>query len=150
MRIRRATIEDVETLFEVRTSVKENYESRTELASKGITPRSVAKMLSEEACAWIAELDGVPVAFSMAKGDERTIFAVFVRPEHEAKGLGRAVLAEAEKWLWSGGADEIWLTTGAEPNIRAHGFYERCGWLRTTVLVEGEVQYVKSRPNKAI
>ena len=84
----------------------------------------------------------------MAKGD--SIFAVFVRPEYEASGLGRAVLAEPEKWLWRRGEEDIWLTTDADPNIRAHGFYERCGWLRCKLYDNGEVKYVKHRPDSAL
>ena len=95
---------------------------------------------------WAFEPGGVAAAFSMAKGDEQTIFAVFVRPRYEGRGLGSAVLSAAEEWLWLSGADEIWLTTGVEPGIRAHGFYARCGWHRTDKLLRGDVKYVKSRP----
>ena len=38
MRIRLATTADVETLFELRTSVRENHQSREELAAIGVTP----------------------------------------------------------------------------------------------------------------
>ncbi|CCQ49652.1 hypothetical protein [Crocosphaera watsonii] len=47
MNIRLVQGEDVETLFEIRTSVKENYQSRQEIAKLGITPASVAKMLDK-------------------------------------------------------------------------------------------------------
>ncbi len=58
--IRLVQTEDIETLFEIRTSVKENYQSRQEIAALGITPVSVAKMLQIDCCAWIAEIDGQP------------------------------------------------------------------------------------------
>lgn len=144
--VRRATADDVETLFDIRTSVRENHQSRAKLASIGVTPTSVAEMLNGDAAAWIAAHDGIAAAFSMAKGDEQTVFAVFVRPGYEGRGLGSAVLSAAEEWLWQRGAGEIWLTTGAEPEIRAHGFYARRGWRRTDKLLRGDVKYVKSRP----
>ncbi len=150
MRIRRATVEDVGTLFDIRTSVKENHQSLAELESIGVTPSTVAQMLSGDAAAWIAESDGTAAAFSMAKGEEQTVFAVFVRPGYEGRGLGRAVLTAAEDWLWHRGAEEIWLTTGVEPDIRAHGFYARCGWRRSNTLLRGDVKYVKARPAASI
>ncbi|MDJ0583256.1 hypothetical protein [Crocosphaera sp.] len=60
--IRLVQTEDIETLFEIRTSVKENYQSRQEIAQLGITPASVAKMLQKDCCAWIAEIIAVAKA----------------------------------------------------------------------------------------
>jgi L-amino acid N-acyltransferase YncA len=71
-------------------------------------------MLADDARAWIADVDGRPVAFSMAKSAERTVFAIFVRPGYEGRGLGRALMNRAEAWLFASGADEIWLTTGSD------------------------------------
>src|SRR4028118_1730181 len=45
MHSRPATPDDVELLFDVRTSVLENHPSRAELASIGVTPRPVAEAL---------------------------------------------------------------------------------------------------------
>ena len=42
MNIRIAQSNDIETLFEIRTSVTENYQSRAEIAELVITPESVA------------------------------------------------------------------------------------------------------------
>ncbi len=58
MLIRVAKPDDVETLFDIRTSVTENYQSREEIAELGITPETVAEMLKTDCCAWIAQLDG--------------------------------------------------------------------------------------------
>lgn len=147
--VRRASAEEVETLFDIRTSVRENHQSREELATLGVTPAAIARMLNGNDAAFVADVEGAAAAFAMVKNDEANIFAVFVRPQHEGKGLGRAVLTAAEDWLWRGGAQEIWLTTGAEPHIRAHGFYAHCGWQRVPELLAGDVKYVKTRPADA-
>ena len=47
MNIRLALLEDIDTLFEIRTSVIENHQSREEIAELGITPESVAEMLTD-------------------------------------------------------------------------------------------------------
>jgi GNAT superfamily N-acetyltransferase len=146
--IRDALPADVETLFEIRTSVRENHQSREELATIGVTPESVAEMLSSDSHAWVAEVDGAPAAFSMARAAERTVFAMFVRPEFEGRGLGRALMERAEDWLFRTGAEEIWLTTGSDPSIRANGFYRRLGWLQAGTTEDGQLRYIKRRPGR--
>ena len=147
MHVRTATTNDVEALFDIRTSVQENHESRKELAAQGVTPASVADMLSgADSRAWIADVDGVPAAFSMAIVSRRTIFALFVMPGREGNGLGRALLAAAEAWLLEQGVREISLTTGGKPWLRAHGFYSRCGWTKVDTLSNGDARYAKSAP----
>ena len=47
--IRRAAADEM--LFDIRTRVKENHQSRAELAAPGVTPESVAAMLRGDAAA---------------------------------------------------------------------------------------------------
>lgn len=150
MTIRVAKLDDIDTLFEIRTSVVENYQSREEIAELGITPESVAEMLKADCCAWIAELHSRPVGFSIANGTQKTIFGVFVIPEFEGRGFGRALMQAAEEWLWSKGIEEIWLLTGNDPHLRAYGFYLHLDWQPVGMEVEGdfkgEMKFVKRRP----
>ncbi|NET35764.1 MAG: GNAT family N-acetyltransferase [Cyanothece sp. SIO1E1] len=148
MLIRVAHQEDVETLFEIRTSVIENYQSREEIAELGITPDSVVEMLQTDCCAWIAELNHQPIGFSIANRIEKTIFGVFVRPAFEGRGAGRSLMQAAENWLWSNNIQEIWLITGNDPNLRAYGFYLHLGWIPVGVesdgAFKGEMKFVKT------
>ncbi|MEO1590636.1 MAG: GNAT family N-acetyltransferase [Cyanobacteria bacterium J06632_22] len=152
MKIRRVTIEDIEPLFEIRTSVTENYQSREEIAALGITPKTVADMLQHGCAAWLAEQAGQGIGFAIANATEQTIFGIFIRPEFEGQGVGRALMAEAEHWLWSQGAVEIWLLTGNDPNLRAYGFYQHLGWQNVGVVeagdFAGEVKFIKRAPSK--
>ncbi|MEM8640446.1 MAG: GNAT family N-acetyltransferase [Cyanobacteria bacterium P01_G01_bin.54] len=149
MQIRIAQTADIETIFDIRTSVKENHQSREEIAELGITPDSVAQMLQTDCCAWIAELDGQPIGFAIANQTEQTIFGIFVLPQFEGRGAGRNLMAAAEAWLFAQGIEEIWLVTGNDPNLRAHGFYLRLGWLAAGVETAGdfagEMRFVKHR-----
>jgi len=99
MNIRQAQLEDIETLFEIRTSVVENHQSREEIAKLGITPETVAQMLQTDCCAWIAEIDAKPIAFSIANATEKTILGMFVLPAFAGRGAGRALMEKAEEWL---------------------------------------------------
>ena len=143
--LRPATEADVEALFVIRTSVRENHQSRAELARIGVTPRTVARMLRTDSAAWVVVAHGEPVAFSMANIAEKTVFAMFVRPGYEGLGFGSALMRCAEEWLFLRGADEIWLTTGSDPTLRAHGFYRRIGWEESGRTTDGQTKYIKKK-----
>ena len=145
MKIREAQLEDIETLFNIRTSVIENHQSREELATLGITPETVAEMLQSDCRAWIAEIDQQPIAFSMANAAEKTIFAMFVLPSFEGRGAGRALMQQAEQWLWFQGVEEIWLLTGNDSNLRAYGFYRHLGWTPTDIEPDGQIKFLKKK-----
>ncbi len=145
MKIREAQLEDIETLFNIRTSVIENHQSREELATLGITPETVAEMLQTDCRAWIAEIDEQLIAFSMANATEKTIFAMFVLPSFEGRGAGRALMQQAEQWLWVQGVEEIWLLTGNDSNLRAYGFYLHLGWTPVDIQPDGQIKLLKEK-----
>ncbi|HYG86530.1 MAG TPA: GNAT family N-acetyltransferase [Azospirillum sp.] len=147
MYVREAKQDDVEILFHIRTSVKENHQSREEIAALGITPESVSRMLESDAKAWLCEIDGCPAGFSMAKSSERTVFALFVLPEYEGRGAGRALLRAAEDWLFGQGIAEIWLTTGADESLRAPGFYRHLDWHPVGREEDGSIRYIRRAPD---
>jgi hypothetical protein len=72
MKIRSAQQDDIKTLFEIRTSVVENYQSREEIAELGITPESIAAMLETDCCAWIAEVGDRSIGFPIASATGNT------------------------------------------------------------------------------
>lgn len=143
MEIRVATEADVELLFEIRTSVRENHQSREELRAIGVTPDRIAEMLRTTSRAWIAFVDGVGIAFSMADAAECTVFAMFVRPGYEGRGAGRTLMEAAEGWLFARGCGEVWLLTGRDPALRANGFYRHLGWASVGVQADGQLKYIR-------
>ena len=149
MNIRIAQRDDIDTLFEIRTSVIENHQSREEIAELGITSESVAKMLKTDCCAWVAEIDDRPIGFSIANATEKTIFGIFVLPSFECQGAGRTLMQAAENWLWSKGVNEIWLVTGKDPSLRAYGFYIHLNWIPVGIEPDGnfrgEMKFIKRR-----
>lgn len=142
-----ATVHDIPALFAVRTSVRENHLDLAQLAERGVTPRTIADMLrGGDARAWVVEEADVVVAFGMADARTGTVFALFVRPEAEGRGNGRALLSAAERWLFDAGWETIWLQTGREPHIRAHRFYRAAGWTLVGEADHEDVRYEKQRP----
>ena len=125
MNIRVVGYDDIDTLFELRTSVVENYQSREEIAELGITPQSISQMLDTDCCAWIAEIGDRAIGFSIANATEKTIFGIFVRPAFEDRGAWRALMQAAESWLFSKGIEEIWLVTGNDATVLRWQNYKR-------------------------
>ena len=85
----------------------------------------------------------------MADARTGTVYALFVRPGADRRGHGRALLEACESFLFSAGWETIWLQTGREPNIRAHGFYRAAGWHLVGPADHDDVRYEKHRPEPA-
>ena len=134
---------DAEALLRIRTSPAENSLSIAELAAIGLTSEALAATLEAGPCAWIAEMGGEPVGFSMVDGEAGCVFALFVLPSHEGRGLGGTLLALAEAALWPS-HEKVWLET-AEAS-RACGFYRRHGWVPDGAAGPGDIRMVKRRP----
>ena len=137
--IRPGTVDDFDQIVVVRTSVRENHLSVEQMASFGITPKSISARLNDGSLGcWVADIDGRIVGFSMAERDTASVFALFVLPEEEGKGHGSKLLEAVENWLRGLGHRAAHLST--EPGTRAFEFYRRKGWVET-----GEVSNFSER-----
>jgi len=108
--IRLASVEDIEVIFDIRTSVKENHLSREELHALGIDENTIIDLIQSAPCVWVAELENKVSGFAIADAKEGSLFAMFVNPESEGMGLGKALLKAAEAFLFQNFA-QIWLET---------------------------------------
>lgn len=142
--IRAATAEDVDTLCVIRTSVVQNHLSLEQMADLGITPQVLVDTLNTAPCAWIAEVDGQAVGFSMIDLAEGEVFAMFVLPTHENLGLGRRLMAVAEAALFER-HERVYLVTDGREQVRANGFYQRLGWSIAGRVDGDDVRYEKGR-----
>ncbi|MBH3338891.1 GNAT family N-acetyltransferase [Pseudomonas sp. UBA7530] len=142
--LRPATVADIDTLFDIRTSVVQNHLSREQMAELGITSAALAEAIEHTPCAWIAELDGIAAGFAMVDLEAGELFALFVRPQAEGQGLGHLLLNAAETALFQG-HESIWLITDGHESIRANAFYRRHGWELAGAVDERDVRYEKRR-----
>ena len=140
--IRLANNADIDAIFHIRTSVRENHLSHEQLTQMGITPEAIEQALIEAPCIWIAEVDGVPAGFSMADSGDACVFAAFVLPQFEGQGLGRCLMERAECFLFQQ-HETIWLETAVAS--RASGFYRKLGWRCVEQLPEGDIRMEKRR-----
>lgn len=140
--IRVADKSDIPSIFNIRTSVKENHLSLQQLAEIGITYETIEKAILGEPCIWIALVNNHPAGFSMADSREGCVFAAFVSPAYEGIGLGRLLMEKAEAFLFNH-HKKIWLETAR--NSRAEGFYTKLGWIATDSLPNGDICFEKYR-----
>lgn len=88
---------------------------------------------------WVCEIGGKVVGFSYAAKEDASIWALFVLPEYEGRGVGKGLLQLAVDWLFASGSDEVKL--GTEANTRADRFYKAQGWTRGGMKNDAEVWF---------
>ena len=129
--IRRARLEERSRISEIRFAVREN---------KLLDPSRVTDAdyhwFSDNPGIWVWEEDGSILGFSAADTRDGTIFALFIDPEHEGRGIGRALFAKALEVLRRAGHTTGSLTT--QPGSRADRFYQAAGWKVMGTSARGE------------
>ncbi len=145
-RTRRAEFADIPGLIEVRLSVAENR-----LGDPARVTADHYRWFIEARHLWLREEAGRTLGFSASDRRDGTIRALFLRPEAEGRGLGRALLDLAVADLWADGFDTARLTTA--PGSRAAALYARAGWVETGPVdkgeIGGEIGFALARPGPA-
>lgn len=118
--IRPARADDIPRLVEIRAAVRENR-----LVSMEIGPADYLPYVEDGRC-WVAEADGAVMAFAAVDADAASIWALFVDPAHEGRGLGRFLLDRLIAEAKARGIPALNLETAA--GTRAEAFYRRAGW----------------------
>lgn len=136
--LRRATDADVPAMQRVRGAVRENR-----LVSVVLTEDDYRAAIAPPGRGWVALVDGTLRGFAV--GDARTgnVWALFVEPGFERRGLGRALLDALVAWLAGEGPERLWLTT--EPGTRAERFYRAAGWTAAGTTSGGELVFERRR-----
>jgi len=140
--LRLATVDDIDIIFDIRTSVKENHLSNEQLTEMGITPTAVLELIKGSACTWVIENENIVVGFSIVDFDTGSVFATFVHPDHEGHGIGKKLMAKAEALLFEK-FNLIWLET--DQQSRAYQFYKSLGWRDDALYTNGDVKMVKEK-----
>jgi GNAT superfamily N-acetyltransferase len=142
MNFREAQIEDIPALSEVRQSVTENQLSDP----RKVTREMYVAYLSECGKGWLCEIEGEVVGFAIASMEDASIWALFVKPSYEGRGIGKRLMRLATDWLFEMSAESIALST--EAHTRADRFYEKQGWQRGETQPGGEVCYRLYKPDR--
>jgi GNAT superfamily N-acetyltransferase len=138
MNFREARTEDIPQIQVVRHTVKENVLSNPAL----ITDEDCEEYITVRGKGWVCEIDNVIVGFSIADLKENNIWALFLRPEHEGKGIGKKLHDVMLDWYFSQTKEAVWL--GTAPNTRAEKFYRKAGWREVGIHGKGEIKFEMS------
>jgi GNAT superfamily N-acetyltransferase len=133
-KLREAGADDVPAMNHLRLQVRENILSDPGL----VTAEMVIDAISVSGRGWVFEENDQVLGFSIALVRDPSLWALFVLPGCEGRGIGNALHEAAVNWLWSQGAKSIWLST--DPETRAERFYRARGWRETGRLAKGEVR----------
>ena len=138
MIFREARLSDIPQIQVVRHSVKENVLSDPSL----VTDKDCEEFLTMRGKGWVCEINGVVVGFSIADLKEKNVWALFVHPDHEAKGIGKRLHKEMLDLYFTQTKEKVWL--GTAPNSRAENFYRLNGWKEVGMHGKGEIKFEMS------
>lgn len=132
---RQAEIPDIPQIQIVRHTVKENTLSNPAL----VTDADCEEFITQRGKGWICEVNGDIVGFSIVDLKENNIWALFLRPEFEGKGIGKELHRLMIDWYFNQTKTTVWL--GTAPNTRAEKFYTNQGWKNVGMVNKDEVKF---------
>jgi GNAT superfamily N-acetyltransferase len=141
MTFREAVIKDISEIQIVRNLVHEN---RLSDPAK-VTNQDVEEYITRRGKGWVCEIDKIIAGFAIADIEGHNVWALFVRPEFEKKGIGKKLHNLMMNWYFSQTNETIWLSTS--PGTRAEIFYRKMGWQQAGVHGIGEIKFEFSARN---
>lgn len=141
MKFREATVDDIYQLHDIRRAVRENILSDPNL----VLYEDYEDFIIDKGKGFVCEIEGKIVGFGIADLTKNNIWALFILPEFEKKGIGRKLHNMMLNWYFSVTREKVWLTT--EPDTRAAEFYRQAGWKEAGMNGKGEVKYEMSYQN---
>ena len=122
MIIRTALSSDIPQMQIVRNAVKENM-----LSDPALVPdKDYETYMAKRGKGWVCTVADEVVGFAFADLKDNNVWALFVKPEYEGKGIGKQLHDTMIDWYFEKTKDAIWLGTAF--NTRAEAFYRMQGW----------------------
>lgn len=135
MIFREAKITDIPQIQIVRNAVKENTLSDPDL----VTDADCEEFLFERGKGWVCEIDDQIVGFSIADVKDNNIWALFVHPDFDQRGIGKKLHDLMLDWYFEQTKSTVWL--GTSPDTRAELFYRKAGWKEIGTHGKGEIKF---------
>jgi GNAT superfamily N-acetyltransferase len=135
MIFREATIADIQQMQVVRNAVKENVLSNPDL----VKDEDYVPFITTGGKGWVCTINEVVVGFSIIDFEKHNVWALFVHPTVEAKGIGKQLHKLMLYWYFANTDVTIWLSTA--PGTRAEKFYTLKGWKAVGIYGKGETKF---------
>lgn len=137
MRIRPALAADVGAMHGLRTRVAENA-----LSDPGSVGEASYLPYLDRGAAWVAETERGLAGFAILDVARGSVWALFVAPEAQGTGIGRALHERLIEGAIGQGLRRLVLSTA--PLTRAERFYTEAGWTRTGTTRTGESSFERN------
>ena len=138
MIFRQAVSGDIPQIQVVRNAVKENM-----LSDPALVPDSDCEnYINQRGRGWVCEISGTIVGFSIIDLVDHNVWALFVHPDHDKKGIGKRLHDVMIDWYFSMTRNTVWL--GTAPGTRAESFYRNAGWREVGLHGKGEIKFEMS------
>jgi GNAT superfamily N-acetyltransferase len=135
MTFREAKTEDILQMQIVRNAVKENMLSNPAL----VPDKDVEDYMLNRGKGWVCEINNTIVGFAIVSVTDHNVWALFIQPGYDKKGIGKKLHDEMMNWYFSQTDAAIWL--GTAPGTRAEEFYRKAGWKETGTHGKGEIKF---------
>jgi len=135
---REAMMKDIQQIQVVRNAVRENRLSNPSL----ITDADYEVYLFSRGKGWVYVEDDLVVGFSIVDLKDNNVWALFVHPDFEKKGIGKKLYDSMMGWCFKQTKETIWL--GTSPGTRAAQFYKMQGWKETGMHGKKEIKFEMS------
>ena len=135
MIFREALSADIPQIQMVRNAVTENT-----LSDPALVPDTDVKAyITRRGRGWVCEINTQIVGFSIVSVIDNNVWALFVQPGYDKRGIGKRLHDDMMNWYFSQTNDTIWLSTS--PGTRAEQFYRKAGWIETGIYGKGEIKF---------
>lgn len=135
MLFREALAEDIPQIQIVRNLVKENALSNPGL----VTDKDCEDYITRRGKGWVCIDDNCIIGFAIVDLVDHNVWALFIQPEYEGKGIGRKLHDDMLDWYFAQTDSTIWL--GTSPSTRAEKFYRAAGWKEVGIHGKGEIKF---------
>ena len=135
MTFREAKATDSTQIQIVKNAVTENSLSNPAL----VTDADCLEFITNRGKGWVCEINKQIVGFSIADLKENNIWALFVHPNFDKRGIGRKLHDLIVDWYFGQTQKTVWL--GTAPNTRAESFYRKAGWQEIGTHGKGEIKF---------
>jgi GNAT superfamily N-acetyltransferase len=135
MIFRETLIDDIAQMQIVRNAVKENVLSNPDL----VKDADYIPFITSNGKGWVCEVNEEIVGFAIVDLKGKNIWALFVHPDFEAKGIGKQLHKIMMDWYFTQTKETVWLSTA--PDSRAEKFYRMNSWTEVGIYGKGEVKF---------
>jgi GNAT superfamily N-acetyltransferase len=135
MNFRIAQVKDIDNYMIVRMAVKENVLSNP----AKVTRQDNIDYITKNGKGWVCEIENTIVGFAIVGLVKNNVWALFVHPDFEKKGIGRKLHDLVLDWYFKQTKEKIWLET--DRNSYAETFYKKIGWVEVNNAGSDEVKF---------